>query len=841
MSATRPRHLASGVSALALISFASPVWAQTAETSAPAQSAAPAQAAHDEYADETEVEALVVTSSRQQPGAVIGDIPPELQLSPRDIRAYGVSNVSELITALSPQTASGRGGGRPIILVNGQRISSFTEIRDLPTEAIMRVDILPEEVSLKYGYRADQRVINLVLRNRFRAITVEGAVKTPTKGQGEVFEAKANRLQIQRERRLMLDAKASKTNDILESDRDIANTEGDANYRTLQPDSESVTLTAVLSRPLKDGVSASVNGSLDASRNVSLLGLADGSNLNPTDPFALADPQALRRTADAFALHAGGTVNGSMKGWMWSLTANADHNDSLNKTDREVGGLAYRDKSRSITLSADTELVVNGVLADLDAGAVSTTFKAGLATSNFNTRALRAGVASTGDLGRDTGSFQANIDVPLASRNKEVRAALGDLSANFNFAVDELSDFGTLTAIGYGLNWSPIKPLRVIASVTDEENAPSVEQLGGPVLVTPGARVFDFVRGETVEVTRIEGGAPGLDAANRNVMKLGLTLKPLTETDLTLTANWVRTETKNLVASFPSASNQIEAAFPERFIRDADGRLLQIDSRPINFDRRETEELRWGFTWRKPLTSNRAGATGAGNRGPGAQRQGGGDQAPPPADGPRPEGGGPRFGGGPGGPGGGFGGFGPRGGGGGNLQLGVFHTLRLQDEIFIRPGTPSLDLLDGDALGNSGGQPRHQIDLQANASRNGLGVSMNARWQSGTTVVGSRLGDLEFDDLSTFNVRLFADLGAQPWARQNPWLRGSRVSLSVDNVFDSRQQVRAASGETPINFQPDYLDPLGRQVRISFRKLFFTPPPPAPRLPNTGGQPTPPT
>ncbi|WP_269714695.1 TonB-dependent receptor [Caulobacter sp. NIBR2454] len=836
MSRPRDRRFALGVSALALLSLASPLRAQQAVQPQASQAApAPVQ---DEYADEeTEVEALVVTSSRQQ-GAVIGDIPPELQLSPRDIRAYGVSNVSELITALAPQTSSGRGSGRPVILVNGQRIASFQEIRDFPTEAILRVDILPEEVSLKYGYRADQRVINLVLRNRFRALTLEGAVKTPTQGAGEVFEAKANSLRIQRERRLMLDAKASKTNDILESDRDIANTTGDANYRTLQPDSESVTLTAVLARPLKEGMAASINGSLDASRNVSLLGIAAGSNLDPVDPFALADPDARRRTADAVAGHAGGSINGALKGWMWSLTGNADYGDTLTRTDREVSGLAYTDKSRSITTSADAELVANGRLIDLDAGAIQSTLKLGLATSGFETRSLRAGVLSTGDLSRDTGSFQANIDVPLASRNREVRAALGDLSANLNFAVDELSDFGTLTTIGYGLNWSPIKPLRLIASMTDEENAPTVEQLGGPTLVTPGSRVFDFVRGETVEVTRIEGGNPGLDAANRQVMKLGLTLKPFDETDLTVTANWVRTETKDLIASFPSASNQIEAAFPERFVRDADGRLLQIDSRPINFDRRETEELRWGFTWRKPLASNRG--PGGAQGGPGQPTRTG-DQPGPGVDGPPPEGagegrgpggGGPRFGG-PGGPGG----FGPRGGG--NLQLGAFHTLRLQDEIFIRPGAPSLDLLDGDALGNSGGQPRHQIDLQANASKNGLGVAMNARWQSGTTVEGSALGDLEFDPLTTLNVRFFADLGAQPWARRNPWLRGARLSLSVDNLFDARQEVQSGSGATPINFQPDYLDPLGRQVRVSFRKLFFTPPPPAPRLQNTGGRPAP--
>ncbi|MBU2096570.1 MAG: TonB-dependent receptor, partial [Alphaproteobacteria bacterium] len=187
-----------------------------------------------------------------------------------------------------------------------------------------------------------------------------------------------------------------------------------------------------------------------------------------------------------------------------------------------------------------------------------------------------------------------------------------------------------------------------------------------------------------------------------------------------------------------------------------------------------------------------------------------------------PGGGGPGFGG-PGGPGG----FGPGrfpGGGrnSGNLQIGLYHTLRLEDEILIRPGVAKLDLLDGSALGNSGGTSRHQVDLQANASRNGYGLSMNARWQSSSRVDGSATGALTFDDLTTVNVRLFADLGAQPWARQKyPWLRGARVSLSVDNLFDARQQVHTAAGDTPINFQPDYLDPLGRQVRISFRKLFF--------------------
>jgi iron complex outermembrane receptor protein len=117
----------------------------------------------------------VVVSGRREPGAVIGDIQPELQLSAQEIRALGVGNVSELLQALAPQLGSGRGRGgeRPVVLVNGVRVSGFAEIRDLPTEAIMRTDILSEEVALKYGYRADQRVVNLVLRPRFRAWTAK--------------------------------------------------------------------------------------------------------------------------------------------------------------------------------------------------------------------------------------------------------------------------------------------------------------------------------------------------------------------------------------------------------------------------------------------------------------------------------------------------------------------------------------------------------------------------------------------------------------------------------------------------------------------------------------------
>jgi len=108
--------------------------------------------------------------------------------------------------------------------------------------------------------------------------------------------------------------------------------------------------------------------------------------------------------------------------------------------------------------------------------------------------------------------------------------------------------------------------------------------------------------------------------------------------------------------------------------------------------------------------------------------------------------------------------------------------------------------------------------------RDGIGIRLNADWQSATRVRGGATSadELRFDDFATVNLRLFATLGPQfKFVRDNRWLVGTRVTLSVDNIFDSRLKVTDAAGGTPLSYQPALLDPLGRTVKISIRKLFF--------------------
>ncbi len=850
------------------------VWAGLAVTAiaaAPPVMAAPppthpSKAQSDTPDNETDVSEVVVTG-RRPPGAVVGDIKPELQLSPADIRSYGVSTVTELLDELAPQTRSdrGRGGEAPVVLLNGHRVSSFAEIQNIPTEAILRVDILPEEVALKYGYTANQRVVNIVLRRRFHAITAEAGGGGPTEGGEESGSAELDRFRVRGDSRLNLDLKAQASANLTDADRGVIEpalpgavvpgTPTDpGDFRTLVPKSRSVTANAVYARPTGAGINATVNATLGATSSEALLGLprvslrvpaANPFNASGQDTVAsqyVNGPGPLRQNIDGWTAHLGSTLNRDGGEWRLSLTGAYDHADIETRTDRGidatslqaiVAGLAPtfdpflplapgalllrpRDSARSVTDGANVQILANGPLLRLPAGPLYASFKGGDTASWQSSSGTRLDVAQDFSASRNNVNAQVNLDLPLTSRKNGILPALGDLSVNVNAAVDELSDFGLLTTLGYGAVWTPRTGVNVVVSHTSDQVAPTVQQLAGPLVVTPEVKVFDFVTGQTTVVTRTSGGNHALIADHRDVTKIGLTLKPFTARDLTFTANYVTSHIRNPIQTFPSADVAIQDAFPERFTRDAEGVLIGEDIRPVNFAAQDRSEIRYGLNLTLPIGKQpppREFRRFGGARG--------GSDGPPPggADGPPPGGGGGRGGGGF--RGGGLGGP----GGGGRLQLAVYHTVLFNDSFTISPGGPVLDLLNGSAAGDTGGAPRHEVEAQLGLSENGYGARLTADWKSGTRVIGapgSSAGDLGFSDIGTVNLRVFDTLGPQQkWVRRHRWLWGSRVTLAVTNLFDSRIQVRDAAGHTPLIYQSAYLDPAGRTIKVSFRKLFF--------------------
>ncbi|EQB15186.1 hypothetical protein L284_11155 [Novosphingobium lindaniclasticum LE124] len=842
----------------------------------------------------------IVVAGQKPRGSVVGDIAPEVTFDSGDVRALGVSSVTDLLAELAPQTESA-GGGAPVVLLEGRRIASFREVGTIPTEAIQRVEILPEEVALKYGYAATQKVVNIVLRQRFRAFTAEGGGKLGTRGDGLGVNTKGDFLAIRRGERVNIDANYSHGSPITEAQRGLATSGGDGSNRTLAPESEAFTLTGTWAKPLSHVWIATINGEATTTDTRALRGTAlpyvtipGGSPFaaGATDERFLPEVDGLsplRNSNSTQTGHLGLTLNGTTQKWQWSFSGNYDRTDTRSIQQRPLNLADYAaavaagdpladpslpisgqfldfpavNQTRNSTDSAELNFVATTSPLQLPAGAVNTTVKLSGNLDRSEGTVTRLGLSQPTSVGRDQGEASVSIDIPLSSRAVPLFPGAGRISLNANAAVRQIRDFGTLRTLGGGLTWNPTSRFSLIASYRDDQNAPSAVQLGGAILTTAAVDIFDYSRGQSVRVTALTGGNPDLRAASMRNFRLGGTFR-LSDPNITLNLDYNRTWQRNQVTALPGATPAVLAAFPERFSRDADGELIGVDLRPINIASEDKSQLRMGITFTKTLKTPQSQIDAMRDsfrrRFPGGfpgRRDGEGSTPPagdnesnaPARDGASPENTqgtpasapgaeGPREGGGRsggfGGRGFGRGGFGGGGARGGRLTFSLYHTWVFSDRVVLREGQPEIDLLDGGTIGaSSGGTPRHKLELQSGYSQGGLGLRLTGSWQSGTTVngiAGFPTTQLRFDDFAKFDLRLFADLGQQPkLVDKIPFLRGSRLTFSVANLLDSRQRVRDGNGATPFAYSPYYLDPVGRAFQVTFRKLFFTAPPPGQR------------
>ena len=680
--------------------------------------------------DDTTVSELVV-KGKPPPGSVAGDIKPDIVLSPQEVQSYGVDTVDDLLTELAPQTSTGPGSPAPVVLLNGRRISGINEVRDIPTEAILRVEILPQEVALKYGYSADQRVVNIVLRPFFRAKTVEAGGGAPTAGGQTQGQAQLDDMRIRRDTRLNVALKVQDSTAITDDARDVSQpsapvpfdpagnvisavqgaeidpalsalagrpvlvaglpqglagaptlqdflpTAGVANAsdvgrdRTLTGASSSASANVVYTRPILAGIQATVNATFGATRSESLLGLPsvalDVPAGSPFSPFSspvtvgwdVTRLGPLRQVTDGWTAHLGTTLNRDSGTWRFTLTGAYDHAASSTRTDTGVdgaglqqrvdafdpsfnpflpveaslSGLSPQNLASSNTDTANVHILASGPLFSLPAGKMNLAIHAGDVQSWYGSSATFGGHQQTVALSRNALNGRLNLDAPVTRRGGTL-GFLGNVTLNGNAAVDRLSDFGLLTAYGYGVNWRPVDAVTLLVSRTHDSNAPSFQQRGGPLVITPGSRVYDFVTGQTIDVEQVSGGNPGLGAYSRDITRIGLTLRPFAKRELVITANYNHTLTHNPIETFPAATAQIQALFPDRFIRDDDDDLTEVDYRPVNFASEDRSQLRWGINFttpfgkppppplepppRPPPTPPSNGKTGAAPSGPGA-------------------------------------------------------------------------------------------------------------------------------------------------------------------------------------------------------------------------------
>ena len=844
---------------LPLLAFASPVLAQEAVPS-PDSISGPAQPADNPAPDTDDL------SEAPRPGelVVIGDRlkgqletqqKPIATLNEEDIQALGVGSIGELITRVAPQTGSGRGrgDGQPVIMVNGQRITNFREIGNLPPEAIQRVEILPEETALRYGYSPDSRVINLILKKKYRSFAVEERSSAPTRGGFVGGSLESTLTRINGLSRMSLTATLSAQSPLFESERNLvpapANeraVSGDpdpAQFRTLIGQSRNYGVNLAWTKGYgKDGMDGTVTFSAAANRADSRTyqGLNSVRLVAPGGASALRFlPGPIAQTGQLTTLQAGAGYSRLLGTWQFNSTLDATHAESTSLTDRRAdtssltaaalagtlpvtGSLpvlpgAGQDAANSTSNRVENLTTLIGRPLRVPAGEVTATLKTGFTWIGFDSSDQRSVIGPV-SLTRFRVLGGVNLAIPLTSRREGVLEGLGDITLNLSGDVSHLSDFGTVNGWSAGLTWAPVSSINLQTSYIVSQAAPAISQLGNPLTVTSNVPVYDFSRGETVLVNLTSGGNPLLRKEQQRDLKFGLNWQLPVLKGSNLVVEYFRNRSGNVTASFPLLTPNIEAAFPGRVTRDGAGRLIAIDQRPVTFFQQESSRLRWGL--------NLSGGFGS------TEGMGGGGGPPRPVGagpgGPRPGGsGGPPRAGGGGGRGGGGGAmgaiFGAMGGQPGRWSLGVYHTVQFTSRVTIAPGGQVLDLLGGDSL-SAAGTPRHSFEFNGGVFYKGLGMFTQGTWSAPTRVASAGLpgtSDLRFGSVTNVNMFLFLDLSARPkWVRQVPFLKGMRVGIRVENLLDSHQRVTDGSGQVPQSYQPDYLDPRGRVIGVSLRKVF---------------------
>ncbi|MET4898746.1 hypothetical protein RN629_16620 [Sphingomonadaceae bacterium jetA1] len=368
----------------------------------------------------------------------------------------------------------------------------------------------------------------------------------------------------------------------------------------------------------------------------------------------------------------------------------------------------------------------------------------------------------------------ATLSVPLwrtpsPGQGSVVSHALGSLSATLGGNVRQ-TDAGQGKGVNAGLSWLPLGKFRLTGNWSRSTDSVSDAQRFAPEYYGAPITVFDFVTGQSAEVLPILGGTPDLRPPRFDRVALSALAGPFLPWNVAGSVSLQRSNAANSAGPLPAVTPELEAAFPDRFRRDATGRLTAIDQRPINFASTRTESL----------ASNLGASFPLGEAAPGKPR--------------------------------------------GTLRLTLNHNLQLRNVTTIHASLPPMNRLVGDG----GGVPRQQLDVQVDGRRGAWGLNMAARWRSGyrtrRDTGRDSAGDLRVSPVGTIDLRFSYVLqrAIRPSQSGVTPRRGAGIQFGLDviNVFDARPGASLGDGRPAPGYGRDDQDPVGRAVRLFARSRF---------------------
>lgn len=840
------------------------------------------------FADIIEPEDEVVAQGQRQTLTAITDIIPDVSFGAGDIQSLGVTDIGQLIDAINAEVGSDENGPPILLLdgvpVESRRdvrrfpSEAIHRVDVLPPEASLKFSSSPDRRVLNFVLR--QR-FNALTQNGHIQTTTEGGQENGGLGVNYLrirnktrfalsadFNASDSLSEFERDIELqersgpfafggnitaaeqgneidpnfsaligepvsLIGVPDSAANSSLSLEEyslgaNTPNLTNEQRFRDLEAGSQTLTLGASLFRPLNDTLSIQTALNAEISQTESNRGLIRSSfdipASNPFSPFA-QDIQLFRAdgplTRDRNESDIEGNIGlfANYGKWRWSL--NAQYED-IRESDRTLRSLdtdtlqtqfEYNDPALNpfgdlrlsdISETKDTQKtarlkgLVSGQFLQLPAGPLNGSLGFELSDVDFNANTEFDGTGFDNEIERWSRQIRAELDIPILGRENSGRRSAGRLSARISGALDEVENVGTLETYGAGLNWNATDKLRLQGSIDINETPPSLGSLSNPIRIEPNIRITDFATGASVFVDRLSGGNPALLPERRHRIRLKANYRH--DRDLRFSTQYTARRLYDDIRSFPFLTPQITNSFADRLERDENGAITLFDARPVNVFFSDRETLRTGVNWTKRIARSNAAQGTRPQTNERARTRQNGRRNRPRSD---------------------------------RLTLSLYHTLRIKDEVQFRENGEVLDLLGGAALSRRGGQPVHEIEGRINLSRANYGGGLFVIHESGKTLDTSFfLADQEFDNLmfspvTKTNLRLYYDLGRTAQGRRvsrKSWRRDLRVTLDIDNIDNQRTQVTSENGDTPFGYEPDALDPTGRTVKLSLRKMFSSRP-----------------
>lgn len=756
------------------------------------------------------MEVVVVRGSRL-PESVPGDVKPELVVGTFEIRTTGATTLPELLVTLLPQTQSGvrRGDNKPILLVNGRRIADFSEIRAIPVRAIRRVEVYPEDVALRYGFPADQKVVNLILFGKFSITGITGGIGQSADAERETYDVVLDSTKIDTNGRSVYSFDAQKASGVSEEDLGLSLSPGGIpSIRSILPETETYRFSGAIGRTV---------GRL-GEQGYATLGVDAQSETSQSILSRASTGAQLARDYEATKAKASVTLEGIVKDRRWNTIVSAYSEDEATRTDRADG--RARDRTNQQLKGASFDGTLAGPVPGLPAGTGAFNVRTQASTEKLESDYQRGLQAGAEDIDRTKLELSGSFTIPLASR-KTAGNPLGDVSLTLNGALASSSDFGGSGGWGTGLSWSPNTELQITTRYSTSEKLPTLEQLGGPQTNIPSASVYDARTGQSVRLDETRGGNGTLLPEQQRDFILGATFAPLQIEGLNLSLTYARNKTEDYIGSIGVNTRAAETAFSSRYQRTSAGTLIGQDTRALNLGDRETETLSFGLSYSRNfgqapqfLRDIVAKVQKAQEENPDATTLPGGL---PPGITPPP-------------------GFKPPPGGtppdfnqlmqaakipGGRWNIGLNYAYTLDDTLILKNSGVKLDLLEGDALDTEMGH-RHQLTLDGGLNYRGIGGRLAAVWKGESEIAtGYGAERLFVEDQATLDLSLFASTDLMPQLNMAvPFLNGAQVRFEINNLTDSARKVTNSAGLVPTAYQSALLEPEGRSFKLSLKKQF---------------------